>query len=382
MMMRRRVCKVPIERQTLSLAIYRQRAKVRQKKLDLEHLSAVKTGRAPFKPKKNNNVFALKDFEDDKILLDDPDDIIENLEKLYEKIYTDWDPLPMWIREPFDTDIMDKLPKLTRNTLRLLIDELPRGKTSAADLVVIEMLKDLPDDLCDILIDLYTRRLLNHEVPDLENFEDPWGEIVANLIAKILRPETVRQFRPIAIIPVLAKLYSKVLLFWAKPSLMPLRGPQFAFRKTYQPHEVVYILRSITDKCIEWAIPIWLCDGDIHKAFDFTKHSNVLKALVKKGCPKPVAAAWTRENRDTKVRLRLGDLETRAICRTRALLQGDPAAPNLFNYTLDDPLYKFSHVAKTENGAYQSIIQDSRFTILEYFVLQTIIGFYQLHPPS
>ncbi len=92
---------------------------------------------------------------------------------------------------------------------------------------------------------------------------------------------------------------------------------------------------------IEWALPIWILDGDIRKAYDFTKHRHILEALLKQDCPKEVAGAWIREQRRTRVRLKLGDLETRPVSRTRALLQGDPAAPTLFNRTLDVPLTEF-----------------------------------------
>ncbi len=82
------------------------------------------------------------------------------------------------------------------------------------------------------------------------------------------------------------------------------------------------------------------------KAYDYTKHKHILSTLINKGCPKPVVAAWIRELRGTKVKLKLADLETRAIHRTRSLLQGDPAAPTLFNYTLDEPLTNFQNLCQ------------------------------------
>ena len=202
--------------------------------------------------KKVERVYALKDYQNLDVLLDDPEEILGNVEKFYSELYNTKDPLPRWIRDKFDKEILKKLPVLNRHALKVLISEMPKGKTSARDLVVVEMLQDLPDDLLDVLISVFVRRLLNEDTED----ENPWEEIFANLIEKKRHPETIKEYRPIAIIPVLAKLYSKVLLYWATPFLCVLEGPQFAFRKRHQPHECVYILRSLIEKQIEWAVPI------------------------------------------------------------------------------------------------------------------------------
>ena len=134
----------------------------------------------------------------------------------YQELFEEEDPLPNWIFDIVGTDILEKLPKLTRNKLKQLIGELQRGKTGARDLIVAERLQNLPDDILDLIIDIFIRRLLN-DIEDNEKEGDPWSEIFANLIEKKINPATIREYRPIAIIPVLAKLYSKGLYLWAQP---------------------------------------------------------------------------------------------------------------------------------------------------------------------
>ena len=223
----RSTCRDPFERHTLSMSIFKIRRRGRARRSHLEYLNAINTGRAPFSQKKMEKVYALKDYENLDILLDDPSEILENVEHFYTNLYNTRDPLPRWIREEFDNEILEKLPVLDRSSLRVLISEMPKGKTGAEDLLVIEMLADLPDDLLDLIIHVFTLRMLNGEQEE----KNPWENIVANLIEKKSHPETVKEFRPIALIPVLGKLYSKVLLYWATPFLKPLEGPQFAFRK-------------------------------------------------------------------------------------------------------------------------------------------------------
>ena len=41
----------------------------------------------------------------------------------------------------------------------------------------------------------------------------------------------------------------------------------------------MYILRSLVEKSLEWNLHIWVCDGDIKKAYDYTRHSRALDGL-------------------------------------------------------------------------------------------------------
>ena len=108
---------------------------------------------------------------------------------------------------------------------------MPQGKTGTEDNVVSEMLGALDLDILDHLADTFKMRILNHHS---ELYGKAWEDCYANLVKKVNRPTNVTQFRPIAILPVLSKLYSKLIFTLAAPSMRPLRAPQFAFRPGFQ----------------------------------------------------------------------------------------------------------------------------------------------------
>ena len=129
-----------------------------------------------------------------------------------------------------------------------------------------------------------------------------------------------------------------------------LVAPQFAFRPGYQTHEVVFILRNLVEKAIEWNTPVFVLNGDLAKAYDFTLHSSVISALDSKNVPPILSSAWIREIRETSSVFVLDQrLQTKPISRTRSLLQGDPAAPAIVNATLDVPAAEFLQLASVNN---------------------------------
>ena len=170
-----------------------------------------------------------------------------------------------------------------------------------------------------------------------------WATYEVTLLAKIASAIKVKDFRPIAVLPVIYKLYSRVLYMLGETTCRSLTEPQFAFRKFHQAHEVVFILRQLVEKAVEWRAPhVYVMDGDIKKAYDFTSHRAFAKAARKKGMDEILILAWLREWRRMKSIFRL-DAETKSseVPRTRSLPQGDPAAPMLFNLVLDTLAERF-----------------------------------------
>jgi hypothetical protein len=201
------------------------------------------------------------------------------------------------------------------------------------------MLFDLDHDVLNIIAGVFRARILNHAT---EDDNTSWDEFCVQLLQKKASAVTIKHFRPISIVPVLSKLYSRVLLLLAGTTIKQLKAPQFAFRSGYQAHEVVYILRSMIEKSLEWGIPILVLDGDIHKAYDFVSHQSCLEALLLQGVPGILVSAWIREVRRSKSIFKFGsNTQSKPVRRTRSLLQGDPAAPDLFNSTLDVPASEF-----------------------------------------
>ena len=173
-----------------------------------------------------------------------------------------------------------------------------------------------------------------------------------HLVRLILKPgkggQKLADFRPIAVLPVIYKWYSRCLLELAKDDLANIDTVQHAFRPKRQAHEVISCLRNVVEKCLEWKeITCCILDCDISKAYDFTDHREVVRSCRKAGTPIILIAAWLREWQRMRSVMVLDDkTRSASLKRTRSLPQGDPAAPTTFNTTLDQTIRHFINICK------------------------------------
>ena len=89
-----------------------------------------------------------------------------------------------------------------------------------------EMLLELDDDVLSVLAQIFNTRLLNqsHSPNDTA-----WDKILVTLLRKKGFANRVQDFRPIASIPVLYKVYSRMLLRLSGIEAAGLDAPQAAF---------------------------------------------------------------------------------------------------------------------------------------------------------
>ena len=111
-----------------------------------------------------------------------------------------------------------------------------------------------------------------------------WIQHEVSLLAKITHAVLVKDFRPIAVLPVLYKLYSRIMYMLTETTCRHLVAAQFAFIKFHQAHEVVFVLGQLVEKAVEWKAPqIFIMDGDIKKAYDYVSRSAFTTAARQNG---------------------------------------------------------------------------------------------------
>ena len=303
------------------------------------------------KTKVRQLVYALKNPETNQVCVS-VGDMRDHVGSVYTALFNDLgDVIPDWIHRRWCYRDLDRFQHIDGNYIRELIFQFQKNKTCAEDNIVVEMLFQIDTDVLDELACIFQLRLLNHIS---EDGDDSWDLQYLNLIRKKLNALFVKDFRPIAIIPVLQKLYSRLILNLTGGKCAKLLAPQFAFRTSHQAHEPIFIMRQLVEKALEWNQSLLMCDGDVHKAYDCTRHSTMITGLQKKGVEDILIAAIIREIRRAKTKVVLDKyVVTDPISRTRSAPQGDPGMPQYFNVALDEPAGKFVQLCQSREWGWK-----------------------------
>ena len=145
-----------------------------------------------------------------------------------------------------------------------------------------------------------------------------------------------KNYRPIAIIPVFAKLYSMLILSRIQPQIdegFPVEQAGFRPGKGCADH--IHTVRMMAEKSKEWGQTVWAASLDLEKAFDKVFFEAVTDSLTSSG----VAQGYIEAVADMYANLSLyveldGATTSRDVKVQRGVRQGDPLSPALFNLVI------------------------------------------------
>lgn len=157
------------------------------------------------------------------------------------------------------------------------ITQLKQKKAPGFDLITAEILKQLPKKGI-VLVTIIFNSVLR-----LQYFPLLWKVSVLNMIPKPGKPASeVSSYRPISLLPVLSKLFEKLLLKRLHPILADqnvIPDHQFGFREHHgtveQIHRVAHTIRQTMERK-EYCSAVFL---DVQQAFDRVWHRGLLYKL-------------------------------------------------------------------------------------------------------
>jgi hypothetical protein len=169
------------------------------------------------------------------------------------------------------------VPRFRCSENQTIINSLHSEKSSGYDLITVLILKSLPPIGIKYLTQLFNSALF------LGYFPDQWKVAQIILLLKPGKsPYALQSYRPISLLPVVSKVFEKLLL----PRILPLVATnnlipdhQFGFRKLHstinQTHRVVQRIHTALDSK-QYCSTAFL---DISQAFDKVWHAGLLYKL-------------------------------------------------------------------------------------------------------
>lgn len=171
------------------------------------------------------------------------------------------------------------VPPFTPDELKKAIKQLKKGKCKDTVGVVAEMIKEGGPQLHRYLLQLFNDITQPTAIPPSQ-----WKQTTIKVLHKPGDTKEPKNYRPIAIIPLLYKLYAKLLYNRLAPLLNQQQSPdQAGFRHGFCTTDHLYTTTLLHEKSHEWQLGLWIATVDFKKAFDTVSHDKLWESLRMQG---------------------------------------------------------------------------------------------------
>ena len=140
--------------------------------------------------------------------------------------------------------------------------------------IVIELIKHADETFLLTLLDVYNSILTTGNTPS------NWHVTVFRMLPKTGDLSDANNWRPIAVLPILYKIFSKLIYSRLHPFLGKCQShDQFGFKMDRKIDDVFGIVENMIGESNEWNIPLWICSLELRKAFDRVLHQPLFDIL-------------------------------------------------------------------------------------------------------
>ena len=248
--------------------------------------------------------------------------IAEVFASFYEKLYTNNSSDR---QVSGNAAVLSAIQPFSIEELLAALKKMKAGKAKDASGVVAEMLKHGGGALQTSILELFNEVLAQGTSPP-----DSWRQTRLKVIFKKGDPKLPKNYRPIAILPILYKLFSRMLCHRLQDDVLGAQSPdQAAYRPGYSTEDHLLSMTLLYEHCREWNQELWLGMVDFEKAFDTVDHAKLWVVLSKVGVDACYVDILQRLYACQHAVVDVG-VESRKFCLKRGVKQGDPISGLLF----------------------------------------------------
>ena len=218
---------------------------------------------------------------------------------------------------------------ISAEELRSQLLKMSRRKATDADGLVAECLKDGGEALVTMLASVFTD--IRSPTADVLEY---WKQMRLNVLFKKGDPQLPENYRPIAVLPILYKLFSKVLCGRIRGILDESQSTdQAGFKSGLSCDDHLFSSTLLSEKMNEFQLPLWISAVDFRKAFHTISHPSLFDSLLEQGVPALYVNCLRRLYAGQKGHIRC-ECSSKDFPIERRTKQGDPISPILFNVML------------------------------------------------
>ena len=197
--------------------------------------------------------------------------------------------------------------------------------------ILAEMVKESCVDLRQCMLQIFNNILL-----DKAEAPEKWKRTKMVVIFKQGDVELPQNYRPIAILPILYKVFSRMLCTRMAAELMKHQDvDQAAYRKGFSTEDHVITVLSLIERSHEFNLPLWMAMVDFEKAFDSIDHASLWKVLKKQSSTETYINLLSAMYEGQMATVQAG-ARSRPFFIERGVKQGDPVSALLFIAVMQD----------------------------------------------
>uniref|UniRef100_A0ABM0LV55 RNA-directed DNA polymerase from mobile element jockey-like n=1 Tax=Saccoglossus kowalevskii TaxID=10224 RepID=A0ABM0LV55_SACKO len=220
---------------------------------------------------------------------------------------------------------------VTCNEIKVAINKLKKGKCIGKDRLCSEHIIFADQILCVLLALCFTAFFVHGHLPDY--FMD-------TMIVPIVKDKTkditrVNNYRPVAIVTVLSKLFELCILNRIE-KFIETSDFQFGFKRKHSTEMCIFVVKEIVDFYKSHNSPVFACFMDATKAFDRVNHWKLFKKLLDRGMPVFIVRCLLHWYRGQTFCIRWASEISASFRVTNGVRQGSILSPTLFSIYIDD----------------------------------------------
>ena len=170
------------------------------------------------------------------------------------------------------------MPPFTIDELQNTLKKMPNGKCADGNGITLEFIKYGPEELHSKLLSIFNQMLQEGKT------DDSWRTTLFRMLPKSGDLTEATNWRPIAILQIFYKIFSKMLHNRIHDRLEAAQAPdQCSFRLRNRIKDVIGIAETIISGGAAYAIPSWIANLDLKKAFDRIEHLSLFDAIRRQG---------------------------------------------------------------------------------------------------
>eukprot|EP00971_Amphidinium_carterae_P040399 792907-Amphidinium_carterae.1 len=162
------------------------------------------------------------------------------------------------------------------------------------------------------------------------NIPSLWRIVHVKLLSKNPRPRGPRDFRPISLLPISARLAAKAILFITRHIWARLPEQLLGFRPGISTDHLIFVASETIARAKEWKKGLVILKLDLSRAFDCVPRAAILDALHELGASPWEMFALLCTLPDSWV-LHWQDFQSEVLPMTTGVPQGSSTSPAFFN---------------------------------------------------